>query len=344
MSRDGSSEAKTKEVNDIFLIGAGFTRAVFQDAPLNADLVPFVVRDNPKTLLTKYRIRYHTEDIEILLTRMDLEMEELQSEQLRRDRETIKQDLAKYFERFRFRAQILENNRWLEDFAKNVFQPNDAIITTNYDCFLEGLLDLYKIWHPHEGYVNVYDPRIPTNSPETILKNPKGIKFYKIHGSENFSEFKVFDNGETGQTALGFNINKSVFPESGKNSHIRWLEINKYIISPSFVKKHHHNIERIMVESVHIAPKAKKMIIIGSGLRPEDSFLWLLLSSFIEPCVPNRPKKKLIIVDPKAEEIKSKTVKHYIWDLDSLLDIKPLSECLECVVEDLIKLSENRTS
>lgn len=340
MSYEDDGRPNTTQVNNIFLMGAGFTRAVFQDAPLNADLLHLIIQDNPQTLLRKYKVRYHTDDIEVLLTRMDLETEELQSERLRRDREAINQDLAKYFERFRFRDQILENKNWLEDFAKKVLQPNDAIITTNYDCFLEGLLDYFQMWTPNNGY-----PKLGCSSP-SVPENPHNILIYKVHGSEHFVECPAPPDIE--KTDIGFPLNESIFPRSGKHSHIDFgslgLGAHPYIIAPSFIKSPHHHIERIMGDAVQIAPKANSLIIIGSGLRLEDSFLWLLLSAFLEPCVPNRPKKKLTIVDPKAEDIKNRIVKHYAWDLDSLLVIKPLSECLECVVEDLIELCENCTS
>jgi hypothetical protein len=342
MSHEQHGEAKTIEVKNMFLIGAGFTKAVFPNAPLNANLLHLVIQDNPQTLLRTYKVRYHTDDIEILLTRMDLETEELQSERLRRDRETINHDLAKYFERFRFRDQILENNKWLQDFAKKVLQPNDAIITTNYDCFLEGILDYYEVWSPNNGY-----PKLNC-WPASCPGNPLGILIYKVHGSEHFVESPIAsETGITKKTAIGFPVNESIYPRSGKHSYLDFGVPNltgTYIIAPSFIKEPHHYIERIMGDAVQIAPKANKLIIIGSGLRPEDSFLWLLLSAFLEPCVPNRAKKKLTIVDPKGEDIKSKIVKHYIWDLDSLLVIKPLSEGLECAVEDLIKLCENCTS
>lgn len=327
-------------VNNLFLIGAGFTKSVFPEAPLNTDLLQSIIDDNPKTLLRKYKIRYRTDDIEILLTCMDLETEELQSERLIRDREAIKHNLAKYFERFRFRDQILENNKWLEDFAKKVFQPNDAIITTNYDCFLEGLLDYYNIWHIREGYVNVYDPSWMSKSPET-KENPKGIKFYKIHGSENFRECKVFDDkGETKQTMIGFIINENIYPVSGKNGNLSWVEkyCKEYIVAPSFVKIPHFQIADMVNKTIDVAKNAQNMVIIGLSLRNEDIFLRLIMTGFISQALQN--KKKLITVDPNANSILEKIQNFWIGGTQNTT-FYPIPKNIEDGLGELIKLLED---
>jgi len=195
----------------------------------------------------------------------------------------------------------------METLATKLFKDDDAIITINYDCFLEGLLDHYKIWHPKEGYVNAYDPRsLQANSPGT-RKNAKGIKFYRIHGSENFRECKVFDaSGVTEQTILGFIINEDIYPESGKNSKLGWVKrfCEEYIIAPSFVKIPHFQIADMVNKAIDVAKTAQNMVIIGSSLRDEDIFLRLILTGFINHALQN--KKKLIIVEPDADPILGK--------------------------------------
>jgi len=339
MSRDDNGNENTKN-NNMFLIGAGFTKAVFPEAPLNKDLFHAVVSSDPKTKLGLYSKKYGTEDIEILLTRMDLETEELQSERLRRDRETIKQDLAKYFERFRFCVSNHENNKWLEDFATKLFQPNDSIITTNYDCFLEGLLDYYNLWHPKEGYVNAYDPSENANFPKKRV-NPKGIKFYKIHGSENFRECDVLnDEGITGQTIIGFIINESIYPLSGKNSTLGWVKKHskEYIIAPSFVKIPHFQIADTVNEAILAAQNAQNMVICGSSLRNEDGFVRLILTGFMSKGLQN--KKKLITVDPNADSILERIEKFWI-DGTHNITFHKIPKNIEEGLGDLIKLLED---
>lgn len=326
--------------NNLFLIGAGFTKAVFPSAPLNANLISSITVHDPETLLRKYRIRYRTDDIEILLTRMDLEREELKSEQLSEDRELINSQIAIYFERFRFNKEILPEKAWLSSFAKDLYSENDAIITTNYDCFLEGLLDHYKVWHPVEGYVNAHDPTYRANFPET-RENPKGIKFYKIHGSEHFRECKVFDEkGETGQTILGFIVKESIYPVSGKNRHLGWVEefSEEYIVAPSFVKIPHFQIADMVNKATDVAKTAQNMVIIGSSLRNEDLFLRLILTGFINHTLQN--KKKLITVDPNADSILEKIENFWIAGTQHIT-FHQIPKKIEEGLGDLIKLLDD---
>lgn len=331
---------KTPQVNNMFLIGSGFTKAVFPKAPLNTDLLQSIINNNPETLLRKYQIRYRTDDIEILLTRMDLETVELQSERLRKDRKKINEDIAKYFEQFRFKKERLETNKWLVTLAEQLFKDNDEIITTNYDCFLEGLLDYCKVWHPTKGYINAYDPSELTNSPKT-RENPKRIKFYKIHGSEHFRECKVLDEkGETGQTILGFIINESIYPVSGENRQLGWVEelSGEYIVAPSFVKIPHFQIADMVNKANDVAKTAQNMVIIGSSLRNEDIFLRLILTGFISQALQN--KKKLITVDPNADSILEKIEKFWI-DGTQHITFHQIPKKIEEGLGDLIKLLED---
>ena len=313
------------------------------EAPLNDGLLGKIISSNPNTPLKEYQDRYNgIKDIEILLTRLDLEIAQNSSEkeQLQKDRKIVNGDIAKYFEQFRFKEERLSTNKWLEILATQLFENNDAIITTNYDCFLEGLLDHYKVWHPTEGYVNVYDPRKKSSLPETG-QNPKGIKFYKIHGSENFRECKVFDTekGPKEQTILGFIVHKSIYPVSGENTYVGWAEkyCKEYIIAPSFVKIPHFQIADMVNKAVDVTRTAQSMVIIGSGLRNEDVFLRLILTSFINYTRQNR--KRLIIVDPDACAILEK-IKIFCAGNIEHINFILISQQMEEGLVDLIKLLE----
>jgi len=333
--------------NNLFLIGSGFTKSVFPKAPLNADLLRSIIDDNPETLLRKYQIRYHTDDIEILLTRMDLETVELQSERLKQDRQKINEEIAGYIQQFRFGVRFKEKKdlqksecRWLESLAKELFKENDAIITLNYDCFLEGLLDYYKVWTPKGGYC-VVEISVPGIS---VPQNPHNIRVCKIHGSENFKESYVLNGqGRTGQTQIDPIIDETIYPISGRNSCLGVVNNEltapkSYIIAPSFVKIPHSQIEVMMVEALCCAAKAKNFIIIGCGLRPEDSFLWLLLASFLKNTTrvniqqSNYPgqgdRKKLFVEDLCAEKIVEK-IRNHCTDVDEFVEVKSSSRGLK---------------
>jgi len=333
-------EERKSTNHNLFLIGAGFTKAVFPDAPLNEDLLSVLCQGAPCTTLKKYYREYKTNDIEILLTRLDLDILHPKARQqtaLRQVRNAIEQQLAEYFRQFRFNEEVVKQKSWLESFA-HLFREDDIIITTNYDCFLDGLMDYYGMWTPNGGYPKLSCHSL--NCPE----NPKNILIYKIHGSEHFRESPIASStGNTENTTIGVPFNESIYPISGKSAYLNFGIPNltgPYIIAPSFIKSPHHYIERIMTDALQVALKAKNLIIIGSGLRAEDGFLWLLLSAFIEPCIPNNREKKLVVVDPKkAEEIRDRITKHCMWDIDEILLEKPklIKKDLGCAIDDLTK-------
>lgn len=292
--------------NNLFLLGAGFTKAVFPNAPLNKDLLPVLCKGTPRTTLKKYYREYKTDDIEILLTRLDLDILHPKAKQqtaLQTVRKNIERKLAEYFQQFRFKEQLLELKPWLDSFVK-LFKENDAIISLNYDCLLEGLLDFYKIWNPN-GYVNVKNDLFD-------VPNPQNIHIYKIHGSENFWISPTLP--AKNQEAIGLIIDATIFPFSGKNSHLRYgggqEETRSYIIAPSFLKLPHVQIADMINKATKVAPYSKNMIIGGCSLRPEDPFIWLLITSFINKQL--QIPKNLIIISPSATEIKNRIKNYWI--------------------------------
>lgn len=316
------------EVNNLFLLGAGFTKAIFPNAPLNKDLLPVLCKGTSCTTLKKYyRECNKIKDIEILLTYLDLEIlrpkckRQIALKQVRKD---IERQLAEYFEQFRFGKGKHCNKDWLKCFAKEVFHPNDVIISINYDCFLEGLLDYHKMWSPINGYpssINVgnYNGRLP--------ENPEGIIIYKIHGSENFRLHK---------TNVSPVLCGELFESCKNRSYTQIHPAGPYIIAPSFVKIPHEDIERMMIEVLDVVDKAKNFIIIGCSMRPEDAFLWLLLTKFL--CRPDK-NGRIIIVDPHADSTKEKINSHY-WGGNEVTNVVEIKGELqkEDILDELLKV------
>lgn len=195
---------------NIYLLGAGFTKAVNSKAPLNCDLLETIVSKGAEKL-SFYREKYKTDDIERLLTQFDLDS--FADEQIRKDRREIESEISAFFSDYRFPVLNDKIPSWLEIFSVDLLKENDSIITLNYDCLLEGVLDYLGVWTPRDGYARI--SAFPTDS---ILTNPKKITIHKIHGSENFVESSVIGKNKN-QTGIGFNINASIYPKSGANSH-----------------------------------------------------------------------------------------------------------------------------
>jgi hypothetical protein len=308
----------------IFLLGAGFTKAAQPSSPTNAEVIPTLVDQlGESSWVQKYRTLYCTDDIEVLLTRLDIDAASDASK--RSDRLAIEGELVSYFRRFRFTAAALNAAPWLSSFATELLGQGDAIITLNYDCFLEGLLDHYAVWTPNGGYDSV-DNILVEAEP-----NPKEIVIYKIHGSEHFRISGFFDRPE--QEAIAYEFDESIFPVSAAHSHFGGgIDSRPYVIAPSFVKLPHLQIATMMLKILDFASLARNLVIIGCGLRREDNFLWLLLTRFLR-----RPDEKcLVIVDPAATSISERLYRYWIGDPSRYARVSLLPGSLESSFAELI--------
>ena len=287
---------------NLFILGAGLTKSIFNSAPLNDELVNALLDFNPSSQLKILSEKYATHDIELLLTKLDIDIHQggYDSE----IRNEINADIAGYFQRFRFKPNILNEKRWLEKFALKSFNNDDVIINLNYECFLEGLLDYLGIWNPNKGYGVINNVLI-----DDSCVNVKNIQILKIHGSENFTQQPIFNKPES--SSVTFEFNESIFPKSAANSFFGhrsvpipfWKNhaVKPYIIAPSYVKIPVVEIIYLMIDAIEAAKTSDKIIIIGCSLRPEDSFLWLLLTTFFRN--PNWRNRKSIIISPEANRI-----------------------------------------
>jgi hypothetical protein len=137
-----------------FIIGAGFTKAVFPDAPLNRDLLDALAGKSTDSAAAVLRDTYKTDDIEIALTRLDSDIAVFQGERgsLAEDghklRRRIETELGNYFSSFLASEELLAQSPWLAQFVDGVFTSGDVVISLNYDCVLEGALDCRGKWSP----------------------------------------------------------------------------------------------------------------------------------------------------------------------------------------------------
>ena len=133
-------------ISNLFVIGAGFTKAVFPSAPLNDDLLSQVGPQPDDSPLGQVWSEYELSNIETLLTRFDLDLLTGKSRFGEDHRNAVNKQLADFVARFRFKQDI----EWL--------QPLTRIISLNYDCFLEGFLDFHEAWSPKGGYHVIENP------------------------------------------------------------------------------------------------------------------------------------------------------------------------------------------
>jgi len=96
-----------------------------------------------------------------------------------------------------------------------------------------------------------------------------------------------------------------------------------------------------MIKALKVAASSNNFVIIGCSIRHEDSFLWLLITCFL-----NQPpnSRKLIIVDPCAKKLADRIIGHYFVNINRFVQIKILTEKLEnAVIELRSELQETST-
>lgn len=289
-------------VNNMYLIGAGFDRAVFGDeAPLNNEVLDRLEHQNNfsdqlKASIDSYRLKgYSKNDVEMYLTWLDIKVigGSRDAEKIRKE---ITKKIANYFLRYNFGKDSEDDKQtkepkykynfdWCKKFAKQVLKENDIIVNLNYTTFLEGLLDYHNVWNPKGGYSNICNWIIDDDKNLKENEEIKNIIIYKIHGGVIFTTAKTFNRqGEeiidSDKQDLEVGVEKHIFPNTCKK--IGWIADSQkpYIIPPSYIKIPHKDIRKIIVEAIEKAKSAKKLIIIGCGLRDEDYMLKLILQPF----------------------------------------------------------------
>jgi len=317
---------------NLYLIGSGYTKAIFPKAPLNNELLEALSSETSdcasKVLLRKYK----TNDIEIALTKLDsdiatsyYENKELNFE-LQNIRHKIEIDLGNYFSFYRATHELIDQTPWLKEFMQTVLYDGDVAISLNYDCVFEGALDCVGRWSPKGGYGffknGLINDAAFDKSPITVLK---------IHGSTTFKIAAYADKPHC--RAVNFIFDEWFFPVSAKNTHFEYglSDSETYLIAPSYVKVPTVEMSYCMIDALKAASESQKLIVVGCGLRPEDSFLTLLLTHFLRQ--PKWQDRKIIIVDPYANNI-AKKVKDY-WGVNIDSCIMPIKGGIEYSLDEL---------
>lgn len=314
----------------LLIIGSGFTNAATHGAaPLNKDLLQSIQTTAPDTWKS-LTARYSSEDIEVTLTKLDMDIiSDPDNTELCDLRQKAEASLSNYFARFRYNEAIVEESPWLLDFVRGAFTNSDTAVCLNYDCLLEGLLDRCELWSTYDGYGKTSAigsvPIEPIYSPVTVLK---------IHGSENFHRDAVL--GSQTDKAFSFTTDESIFPVSGKARFFcpPGKDAEEAIIAPSFVKVFPSALLCLMQEALDAALKAETLVLIGCGLRPEDTFLYLLLWRFLGA------SKRIFILDPYASDLSKRISITLEYDISKI--VRSIDKSLQngwcCLTSELMKL------
>jgi len=275
--------------------------AIFEQAPLNAELLPYLAKRPNASASCKLIQRYHIKEIEIALTRLDADIALCRTQGGPKDylcglRHEVEQEIVAYFDSadFSVTSDRVDSLPWLRQFLDDAVSAGDVALSLNYDCFFEGALDYREKWTPNGGYG-------PLKHMLTGNDAPSPVEVLKIHGSTSFRIAK--DLGNDNIRVVNLAINEKYFPKSGKYRHFGFGgdDAQTYLIAPSYIKRPTYEISRLMLRSLEAVAEADTLIIIGCGLRPEDMFLYVLLTAFTDGYSPK--ERKIIVLDQKAEDL-----------------------------------------
>jgi len=342
---------------NFFIVGTGFSKAVENKVPRNNEIVERILSEPTAKTLRRVWERYRDNDIEKLLTKMDLDIKHRVCDKpndncfSKDDREAVNRELAEFFMKFRVQCQgnaSVLSVPWLKAFATEALRDHDVIVSLNYDCLLEGVLDSYDVWSPKGGYGSIVNPLVKMRA--SVRPNPKGIRILKIHGSVSFRKWlprlrenilpedvdtcNVLDLADENVSEIKAEINATWFPRSGANSRLGCVPSLPYIIAPSFVKIPHVDIARLWIEALDHVDKAKSLTIIGCGMRPEDGFLWLLLTKFSQG---RQSQGKILVADPRAVCIQQRITEYFEGALPPKVSIEPIEGEVQYKIDDLLK-------
>lgn len=327
-ARDGNNPMSTQT---LFLIGCGFTTAAFPNAPSNNRLLDKLIESGQSPTLEKYCSLYKLgtdSSIEQLLTLADLNQPAKKN--YVEDRTKINDEIATFFRRFRYPKCDDNSKRWLGNFAR-MLSADDCIVSLNYDALLEGALDASRVWHPKGGTGQVKNWFIENGDyPE----NPSGIQVLKVHGSEYFLECDIWGD-DRDRTTISLSADPTIFPVSAEHSDLKETGTRRtepYIVAPSFVKIWHFQIALMMLDALEAARQAERLVIIGCSMRPEDSFIWLLLTRYVDG-LKDGHRPRVVIVDPNnAESLRDQILRYAPLDDDCVF---AMTEGIESSIEQL---------
>lgn len=279
------------------------------------------------------RKKYKTDIIEIALTKLDSDIADARQKSganaNRELRRQIEKELGEYFAKFAASEELLGKTSWLTQFIDQAFSPGDVVVSLNYDCVLEGALDCRGKWSPVGGYGCLFNE--PRFANEGYSKSP--ITVLKIHGSASFKAAPDFVQPEVNPVSIV--LNEHFFPHSCKNKTFNYGGQTgyTYLIAPSYVKVPAVEISYLMLDALRATAVAEKLIVIGSGLRPEDGFLTLMLTNFLHQ--PSWQKRRVVIVGPSAGDIGDRVKK--FWGVNVSKQIALIEGSLQKSVPALLK-------
>ena len=285
----------------VFVVGAGFS------SQLSAGCYPMMGALGNELLsklpfLSKYLQGNEPFDIEIVITRLDMDIRRRQPGAARLELERHI-DEVRQFLRNRLSLSQVPNTarRDAAALCSDLFRRGDAIISFNYDCLLEHILYQLGTWTPCGGYGGApgLDPRREYGS--TMPASPNAITILKLHGSVNFGITQMVCGG--GEQWLQVIVDEELFP--GCYAHLGNIPQWPPVTLPSYMKLFGET--RTMVHLWHEAARrvaeADTLVIVGYSMPASDNLSHFLISFCTSGTAvgPHRPLRIAILGGDETE-------------------------------------------
>lgn len=276
----------------IFLLGAGFSRAMKSEMPLLADLTEKIAK-------TEIGARYsHLGSIEEILSYLSQSLPwENQSTYLRKKADFI--DITRLIGELIVSLQGPEKINFSKPalaFAEHIRKTEAHILTLNYDTVIEQIVQSIGDVHIDEMYPISLPPADTRDGAGLFAHYPTANvpTIYKLHGSINY-----FYSGA--ESYFGETIYYSHESKLTRNARKEKKDIDDkvpLIVPPTFDKTVYFNNETIRtiwrLASERLA-SATRLVVIGYSLPISD----LMMRSFLKASA--KSIKELVVVDPNFE-------------------------------------------
>jgi NAD-dependent SIR2 family protein deacetylase len=187
----------------------------------------------------------------------------------------------------------LVSRRWFADYGVSAGRSPDAIITFNYDCFLDDALLKIGVRPEYE---------LPLDAiPEAWSAHPTSVTLLKLHGSTNW--FRC-----TSSICANIWVAESTWRRNYLYGCIQCPycsqpSVEPVIVPPAWTKgEYRETLTSIWSKALEVLRKADQLFIIGYSVPPADAFFQYLLSLALAE---NPDIKQIHIVNRNVQTLKN---------------------------------------
>jgi len=313
------------EMSELFIIGAGFSKAISGNMPIMKNLAKFVQEQIGQLPGSQEALRMYKKlasDPEYLLTYLFQELPSKASEDIHLDKSafiTLSRLIANYIAKRE--KEILALPLWARQFIEYIHEKEFIVATFNYDTVLERLSAKLKDKDKDNSLItnaSIYRmPLIPLSTRMNAMEgttytffHQRTYRLLKLHGSVNW--FYAGDENIKGQQVYYTDVLPDAvgLEPSEQLMGISSMDLTPLIIPPVAEKSSFYSTQLVKVlwsEFRDGIRKARDIYCVGYSLPRTDLTTSLFLSSVVD----DYKDKTIHIVNPATGTEKEKLIENY---------------------------------